>query len=327
MKKKKVAIIGTVGIPAKYGGFETLVEHLTKVLSNNIDFTVYCSSKAYAKKSMFYQGAKLVYLPFDANGKESLLYDAISVVHALKSANVLLLLGVGGGIMLPFVKLFTRKKVLVNIDGLEWKRDKWGKKTKWLLKSLEKLCVQFSDIVIVDNKAIQEYVSVEYKLDSKLIEYGGDHTFREAPANSLLQNYGIAKSPYAFSVCRIEPENNIEIILKAFSNSNIPLLFVGNWGINEYGRKLKGIYKGYKNLFLLDPIYDQNKLNQLRSNASLYIHGHSAGGTNPSLVEAMTLELPVICWDVAYNRYTTGNKAIYFHSHEDLRKKVGDLFY
>ncbi|MDE3251012.1 MAG: DUF1972 domain-containing protein, partial [Bacteroidota bacterium] len=127
MKKKRIAIIGTVGVPAKYGGFETLAEHLVRQMGEEFDITVYCTKKKYRaeERQKTYLGAKLVYLPMDANGIWSIIYDCISIFHALFSADVLLVLGVSGGFMLPFVRRFTTKKLIVSIDGIEWKRDKW----------------------------------------------------------------------------------------------------------------------------------------------------------------------------------------------------------
>jgi glycosyltransferase involved in cell wall biosynthesis len=130
---------------------------------------------------------------------------------------------------------------------------------------------------------------------------------------------------YALKVCRIEPENNIHLILKAFSDSKLPLVVIGNWNHSKYGVVLKKKYAASKNLFLLDSIYDQNILNQIRSNCTIYIHGHSAGGTNPSLVEAMALGLPILSYDVVYNRETTFNRAKYFKSKEDLKKVIQEI--
>ena len=114
-------------------------------------------------------------------------------------------------------------------------------------------------------------------------------------------------------VCRIEPENNVHVVLKAFAQlPEKTFVMVGNWNNSEYGKSMKADYGNYSNIHLLDPIYDQVKLDKLRSNCLVYIHGHSAGGTNPSLVEAMYLGRPVIAFDVSYNCVTTENKALYF---------------
>ena len=123
----KIAIIGTAGLPAKYGGFETLAEYLTKELNQRHLFMVYCSSNMYSRKLSQYNGSNLKYIPLNANGAQSILYDIVSMIHALFFADVILILGVSGCIFLPVLRLLFRKKIIVNIDGLEWQRDKWSR--------------------------------------------------------------------------------------------------------------------------------------------------------------------------------------------------------
>jgi glycosyltransferase involved in cell wall biosynthesis len=318
----KLAIIGTAGIPSNYGGFETLAEYLTKELNSRLSITVYCSSKSYESKVAKHNGAKLIYIPLNANGIQSILYDIISLFHAAKSHNTILILGVSGCIILPLFRFFyPKKKLIVNIDGLEHKREKWKKPIQKFLKFSEKLAVKYADIVITDNKAIQDYVTTEYKKQSVLIAYGGNHSSKAELSSSVIEKYKLPEN-YAFKVCRIEPENNIQLILEAFSLTEFPIVIVGNWNYSEYGKNLKNQYSVYNHMFLLDAIYDQVILNQIRSNCKIYIHGHSAGGTNPSLVEAMYLGLPTFAYDVEYNRATTKNKARYFKSKFDLTELV-----
>jgi glycosyltransferase involved in cell wall biosynthesis len=319
--KKKIAIIGTVGIPAKYGGFETLTEHLVKQLGEQYDITVYCTAKKYAPEARkkTYLGAKLKYLPLDANGIQSIPYDTLSIIHALFYADVLLILGVAGAWILPFVKLFTNKKIIISIDGIEWKRDKWSRLAKWYLWWAEKIAVKYSHADISDNESIQDYTAIRYKKLSNIIEYGADHTIATKPTQEDKDEFPFLAKPYAFKVCRIEPENNIHIVLEAFTRMpRYTLVMVGNWKNSEYGINLKEKYSSHANLILLDPIYDQRKLDVIRGNAFVYVHGHSAGGTNPSLVEAMYLALPIITFDVSYNKTTTENKAFYFKNAEDI---------
>ena len=332
--RKKLAIIGTVGLPANYGGFETLTEHLVENISDKYEISVYCSSKKYAKKEQkkIYKGARLIFLPFDANGIQSIIYDTISILHSLFFAEILLILGVSGAWILPFVKLFTNKKVIISIDGIEWKRNKWSPIAQWYLWWAESISVKYSHFDISDNESIQDYTAQRYGSLSKVIEYGADHTLEVKPTKEDIEKYPILMSRYAFKVCRIEPENNVEMVLESFTKSaSMPLAIVGNWENSDYGKQLKLKYKDHENINILDPIYNQRNLDLLRGNASLYIHGHSAGGTNPSLVEAMYLGLPIIAFHVSYNKTTTENKALYFSSTEELleimnHSKTIDLF-
>ena len=323
---RKIAIIGTVGLPSNYGGFETLVEYITRELNTDFDFTIYCSSKSYTKKVKSYNNCKLHYINQEANGISSIGYDIRSMIHALKYADVLLILGVSGCIILPFVKFFSKKKIIVNIDGLEWKRQKWNRFAKWFLKLSERLAVKAADEIIGDNKVIVDYVKHQYNKNANLIAYGGDHTNNEFSTKELQSTYPFLSKAYAFKVCRIEPENNVHLILESFSEcSMLNVVIIGNWNNSAYGKQLKSQFDSFENIYLLNSIYDQTILNQLRSNCYLYIHGHSAGGTNPSLVEAMWLGLPIIAYDINYNIETTENKGRYFSNKIDLINQLKSL--
>lgn len=322
MQKKKIAIIGTVGLPANYGGFETLAAQLVEGLDNKFDLSVYCSTKKYPKESRLthYGKARLIYLPFNANGFQSVIYDIISIIHALFYADVLLVLGVPGAVIFPLVRMFTNKKIIVSIDGIEWKRNKWNKLARYFLWASEWVAVRYAHKSIADNESIQDYTAMRYGLLSQIIEYGADHTIKVVPTKDDIKKYPFLKNPYAFKVCRIEPENNIHEVLKAFEDlPKFTLVMVGNWNVNEYAKNLREQYATYPNIILLDPIYNQMELDCLRGNAYVYIHGHSAGGTNPSLVEAMYLGLPIITYDVSYNRTTTEDKALYFKNAHHLQ--------
>lgn len=160
---------------------------------------------------------------------------------------------------------------------------------------------------------------MRYGTLSRIIEYGGDHVKQVESTKEDHEKYPFLKQPYSVKVCRIEPENNVHLILEAFSKMNDrTLVIVGNWDNSEYGRNLKKTYSGYSTIHLLDPIYDQRTIDLIRGHAILYIHGHSAGGTNPSLVEAMNLNLPVLAYRVSYNKTTTENKASYFSTVEEI---------
>ena len=317
MRRKKVAIIGTNGIPAKYGGFETLAEYLAIYLNTEYDLTVYCSGVSKDKTLKRYHNSNLVYVPLKANGWQSMLYDAWSIIHALFTSDVLVILGFSGAIAFPF-RVFFKKKIVFNIGGIEWKKVR-GKKSLAALeiaikKWFEKLCIRFSDVVVVDNQVLQDYVKDTYNIDSVLAEYGGDHAIRRPITDELIVKFPFLETKYDVTVSRAQEDMNIHLLIEAYKQ--IPernLVVVSNWHISDYGIILKSDnYEKYPNIFLQDAVYDLDYLNVIRGNGEIYFHTHSLCGTAPSLVEAMNIGLPIVCFDVETNRSTTEEKSFYF---------------
>lgn len=245
----------------------------------------------------------------------------VGLMRSICGYDAIVVLGVSGCLFLPIFRLLCRKKLIVNIDGLEHRRAKWGKVARWVLRKSEAMAVRLADVVIADNKGIQDYVWETYHRKAELIAYGGDHVLRDVPMETqleVLQRYGVKDDDYAITVCRIEPENNSRMILEAFARSGRNLVFIGNWERSEYGRTLKAEFGNLENIHCVDAVYDLDTLYALRSRCRCYIHGHSAGGTNPSLVEAMFFGKPILAFDVVYNRETTNNEAYYFPSRDEL---------
>ncbi|WP_242918062.1 DUF1972 domain-containing protein [Pontibacter liquoris] len=314
----RIAIVGTRGIPNTYGGFETLAEYLVTHLTKDIDITVYCSSVDQACKDKTYHGARLKYIPLTSHGAIGILYDSLALFDALPKYDKVLLLGFGGGFAMPFLQKY-KSRLVVNIGGLDWKRDKWSVPAQKVIKTAEKLLLKYSGQIVSDNTGIQQYITQEYNRESELITYGGDQAVKQEVSEAYLKKYPFLASDYAFSVARIQSDNNIDMLLEAFSNQGaIPLVLVGNWQNSKYGKSLKASYQNRENLHLLEAIYYRPELDVLRSNCAVYIHGHSAGGTNPSLVEAMYLGLPVFAFASGYNEHTSENKAFYFSNAQEL---------
>lgn len=328
-----LSIVGTVGLPAAYGGFETLAEQLSLRLSTQKSVQVFCTGKRQPDKLSRPQsasGAALTYVEWDANGWQSMPYDFISLWRAARQTKTILVLGVSGGLLLPIIRLlWPQTRIVTNVDGLEWKRQKWGPFARFVLKASEWSAAAFSHAIVADNQGIREHITKTYKRESSLIAYGGDQ------AGQLVQTLNVKtditsasdtdfeSGTYFFSVCRIEPENNIAEILSAFAKTpEAQLVLVGNWNVSDYAKQLRNRYSGAANMELKDPIYDQERLYVLRTQAKAYLHGHSAGGTNPSLVEAMHAGMPVIAYDVDYNRHTTHNKAIYWLDAATLAARI-----
>lgn len=325
---KKVAIVSIQGVPAKYGGFESLVENLIgEHCSPEVEYTVFCSSLDMPEKMKTYKNAKLKYIPLHANGWQSVFYDAISLIKSTRGYDSILILGISTPIFWVYKKLCSAK-IIINVDGLSQFRDKYGTFTQKYIAILKKNVVKRADVIVSDNKGIQDFVKNTYGKDSHLIAYGGDHVLKnmeDSKQKEILDRYGVNKDGYAVSVCRIEPENNCHIVLEGFAQNGMELVYIGNWNRSEYGRALREKYSRFSNLHILDPIYDLDILYALRSNAKVYIHGHSVGGTNPSLVEAMFFAKPIIAYNVVYNRETTNNQAMYFDDAKQLSRLLNNI--
>lgn len=326
-KKKKIAIVGIDGLPAKYGGFETLVENLVKYHYNsNLDVEIYvfCSLGSYDNHVRTFLRAKLIYLPISANGVSSIIYDGISLLYSVfLRCDTILILGYSGSIFLPLIKCIYSARFITNMDGIEWKRSKWSWLAKKYLKLSEFIAVKFSDILVADNYGIEIYYKENYSSNCEIIPYGGDHAINIEEKD--INNYELPDS-YALAIARIEPENNIDMILQAFSDrSLLPIVFIGNFSSTIHGQTIKSKYRNHQKIILLESIYDIGILKSIRLKAQIYIHGHSAGGTNPSLVEIMHFNKPIAAYDCNYNRHTTHNKAFYFKNSEELRNIINSF--
>jgi glycosyltransferase involved in cell wall biosynthesis len=308
----KIAIVGTQGVPNQYGGFETLATFLAKYLSDQMEMTIYCSSKDMPNGQDLFYKASLRYVKISSHGFSGMLYDMICLYEAVKKNEVVLFLGFGAGYLMPFLTKKQRSKIILNFGGLDWKRDKWNWLAKRIIYFSERLLVKNSSHIVADNAAIEKYVEASYQKKSSLIAYGGDQAFKQDYTELDFEKFPFLEQPYAFSVCRIQSDNQIELLLSSFEQTNIPFVMVGNWESSSFGRKIRKKYQHNSHLFLQDAIYDPATLNKLRSNCMLYMHGHSSGGTNPSLVEAMYLGLPIAAFASGYNEIVTLHNALYF---------------
>lgn len=309
--KKKIAIIGSMGIPAKYGGFETLSEQLCLHLADRFDITVYCSSIAYPKQQRKNTPIKVnrIFIPFKANGLSSIPYDILSLLHAAINHQTILVLGGSSTFILPFFRLiFFRKEIIFHPDGLEWKRKKWNLIAKWFLFISIKIGIRFSNKIILDNLQLgKHHSSSAYK--SVYIPYGGD-------------NYnlpGTKTKKFWLTIARAENENNLLLIANAFKVlENEQWILLSNWKNTPFGRFLEKEFGHRGNITFLNATYNNNDLEQLYSESKGYIHGHSKGGTNPTLVAAMWQEVPLFCHKNNFNIETTNSKAQYFSTTSEL---------
>ena len=316
----RIAIIGTRGIPNFHGGFEQFAEYISQYLANHgFSVFVYCS-RLHPYRESQWKDVRLVHCkdPEDRIGTAGqFVYDLNCIWHARKS-NYDLILQLGYTSSSVWGWLLPRKPVIVtNMDGLEWKRSKYSKKVRVFLKYAEKLAIKYSDYLVADSLGIQSYLMEEYQVNSDYIPYGA-RVFSD-PNALVLEKYNLNKYAYNLLIARLEPENNIVTILDGVvaSNSNQPFLVIGKHQ-TKYGSYLKKRYKDFEKIRFLGGIYHLDDLNNLRYWSNLYFHGHSVGGTNPSLLEAMASSGLIIAHDNVFNRSILGTDALYFKSDAEV---------
>lgn len=335
----KISIIGSRGIPAKYGGFETAVEAVApRLVEMGWNIFVSCEGPRDHSKPAVYKGVNLFYFPVRPFFRiiYEVLYDVYSLVKSSLVCHCIYMLGYGAGLFFFIPKIF-RKKLVVNVDGLEWKREKFNKLEKSILLISERAAVTFADVIVADSKEIKRYIEERYKKKAVYITNGVDAPQVEkwderkfSGQNFLKENTASLPNSYWLAVARLEPENNIHVIVQAFlkSNSNKKLVIIGNFSSKKYQRHVLEILEDKnagERVILTGAIYDMNLLNMLRQNCFAYIHGHSVGGTNPALLEAMSMKNLIIVHDNEFNREVGGQTILYFKNASDLAAKIEEV--
>jgi glycosyltransferase involved in cell wall biosynthesis len=314
----RIAVIGTDGLPARYGGFETCVEQLAPRLARRGHATLVFGSSV-GRTALAVDGERLThrYLPLRANGLWSVPYDLLNFLVCWRKVDAMLVMGVSGGIFLPLLRRMAGpRRIIVNVDGLETRRDKWTGFKRWFLERSEALAVRHAHAVVSDNQGIADMVQARYGRASTVIAYGCDHVLQLPPGHAhalLKERFGLAPGGYLLTVARIEPENHIAEMLQAFLASPRPLyVLVGNFSATPLGRELLARYQGEPRVRFIDSLFEPEALAALRAGCHIYLHGHSVGGTNPSLVEMLPYQRPLLAFDCSFNRHTLDNQGGYF---------------
>ncbi len=319
----KIAILGTRGIPNNYGGPEANAEFMGPILLRlGHEVTVY-SPDEHPYQEPEWNGVKLrhVYNQESRLGIwGTLIYDYLCLRDALRSDfDIILELGyVPAAIFFP-LRRAGRARLVTNMDGLEWKRGKWNFFLQRFALLTEKLGARFSDALIADNEAIRDYLREKYARHSYFIPYGAKPV-AEPPASHLAA-YGLQPQGYSMLIARMEPENNVEMVLDGYlaSGDERPFLVVGK-PTTRFGEAMVRKFAGRERVRFLGGIYDYDVLSALRRHAAFYFHGHSVGGTNPSLVEAMATGAFVAAHDNAFNRTVLEENALYFADAGDVAR-------
>ncbi|QIH38956.1 glycosyltransferase family 1 protein [Flavobacterium sp. Sr18] len=318
----KIAILGTRGIPNNYGGFEQFAEIFAVYLAQqNHEIYVYNTHDHIFKGKMF-QGAHIIhkYNPEHKIGTAGqFFYDLNCILDSRKRKfDIILQLGYTSNSIWSF--LLPKKAVIItNMDGLEWKRTKYSNKTQRFLQFAEKRAVKSSDFLIADSLGIQKYLKEKYNKESSYIAYGAAPFLN--PNEELLLPYNLDSNAYDLLIARFEPENNIEMILEgvAASQNDRPIVVVGNSN-NSFGNYLKQKFKDNPRIRFIGGVYNKEHLDNLRFFSSLYFHGHSVGGTNPSLLEAMAAKALLVAHKNEFNQAILKENAFYFSNAKEVQQ-------
>jgi glycosyltransferase involved in cell wall biosynthesis len=312
-------MMGTRGVPALYGGFETAVEEIGKRLAaRGYEVTVYCRNPGQTLTS--YEGMTLVNLPaLRHRMAETLSHTAASTAHAIVKdhPDVVLLLNAGNAPLLKPLAL-AGIPTAIHLDGLESKREKWRGAGAKYYRWAERASVAWGVEVIADAQAIADHVQRQYGRACVVIPYGADVI---EPGSDRLSELRLEPGGYHLIVARFEPENHVLDAVHAYreSRETRPLVVVGSAPYSQwYVDKVRAAAREDSRIRFVGGIYDQQLLDQLYANCVTYIHGHSVGGTNPSLLRAMGAGAPVLAYDVEFSHEVTDEKAFFWPDAETL---------
>lgn len=323
----KIAILGTRGIPNYYGGFEQFAEFFSVYLVEK-GHEVYCyNSHDHPFQEKTFHGVTIIH-QYDPEYKfgtfGQFMYDYNCIMDSRKrDFDIILQLGYTSNSVWCF--LLPKKSIIItNMDGLEWKRTKYSKPVQQFLKFAERLAANNSDFLVSDSLGIKIFLKEKYKKESTYIAYGANPFL--APTIEILKEYNVEKENYNMIMARFEPENNLDMVLEGvtMTKDTMPILVIGKH-MTKYGEYLKNKYKDHSNIRFMGGIYNLEHLNNLRYFSNLYFHGHSVGGTNPSLLEAMASKALVVAHNNDFNRGILKENSFYFSNATEVKNILNTI--
>jgi glycosyltransferase involved in cell wall biosynthesis len=320
----RIAMVGTRGVPARYGGFETAVEEIgRRLVERGHEVVVYCrsSSRDGEPKLAEHRGMELVHLPAARKRSlETLSHTGLSVGHLLGNRpDAAFVFNAANAPFLPLLRA-ARIPVATHVDGLEWQRAKWGTVGRRYYRMAEAMAVRWSDALIADARGIADYYTREFAAPTTLLTYGAPLI---SPGTDRLAELGLEPDGYHLAVARFEPENHVDVIVDGYrrSGASKPLVVVGSAPYSDaYTQRVHGLAD--ERVRFLGGVWDQKQLDQLYANCFTYLHGHSVGGTNPSLLRALGAGAAVIAFDVDFNREVVAEAGRYFSDAADVAALV-----
>lgn len=327
---RRVVLLGTRGVPARYGGFETAMEEVgRRLVEAGHDVTVYCrTGNSGEADPAEYAGMRLVHLPaLRHRALETPTHTLLSAAHILltrRRFDAAVLCNAANAFALPLLRL-SRIPVAVHVDGLEWRRTKWGMVGRQFYRISEALSVRWADALIADAYGIEQYYKDEFGALTEGIAYGAPDL--SAVGEDKLASLGLEKDGFHLIVARFEPENHVDLMVEGYlrSRASRPLVVVGSTPYpGEHSAKIEKLAASSDKVRLLGGVWDQDLLDQLYKGAFTYLHGHSVGGTNPSLLRALGAGTFTIAFNVVFNREVAGPHGVYCSSPGEVAEAIDD---
>lgn len=316
---KRIAIVGSHGLYAKYGGLEELVKNLALRKSDSVEYLIY-NSKDNPPEGDIPDGITVKQLKLKANGFQGVFYDFFSILDCFRKVDTILLLGIQGIPLIAFLRLFRNMHVVTNIGGFEWLRPKFGFLLKFFFKWSFNQSLRHSDVVILDNPYYKSFLPKRIKADIKIMSYGGEIDKQLDLTNGMIEKYPFLNSDYYLSISRALEDNQMEDLCESFADTDRKLVLISNFSSSLYGQQVYNKYHAIPNLVLIDGLYEKPELDLVRRNCKAYIHTHTLCGTAPSLVEMIIAQRPIISVDRPQNRFTLDGNGFLYSSFNQLQE-------
>ncbi len=322
MIKKRIAIIGSHGLYANYGGWDQLVQNLAEKKSDEMNYLIFNSSDT-PKNITIPENVEVKWSVFKASGFQGMFFDFWSILVSYFKVDVILFLGVQGIPLIPVLSLFKKLQIVSNVGGIEWERPKFSFFAKLYLKWCFRLSFKYSAYVILDNKFYEKFIPKD-KLNAKpvVLPYGGEIDNNLTVNDEIVEKYPFINEKYFLSISRSLADNKLDELCWSFTDSKQKLVLISNFSKSEYGQDVYEKYKNIDNIVLIKALYFKPELDLIRRKCAAYIHTHTLCGTAPSLVEMIMARVPIISADVPQNRFTLDNQGYFYKSFEQIHEFI-----
>lgn len=316
---RTIAIVGSHGIYANYGGWDELVKNLAERKPDDLQYIVYNSVDS-PPQGVVPAGVTVKQMKVKADGYQGIIYDFWSILLCYRKADVILLLGVQGIPIIPLLRMFRKVRIVSNVGGIEWLRPKFGFLQKQYLKLCFNLSMIYSHVVILDNPYHRSFLPRKVRAGVQVIPYGGEIDSSLAVTVESERKFPFIGTEYCLSVSRSLADNQIDQVCQSFIGSRHTLVMISNLSSTPYGERILKMYSDIPNIILIDGLYNKPELDLVRRHCKVYLHTHTLCGTAPSLVEMMVAQRPILSVDNPQNRFTLNEEGFFFTSFDQVQE-------